>query len=951
MLSQQLITYFSKPAALSKEDRTIVAEISSSYSEALHALEHGGPIRGYVLRPAPADVMDEVIEAKTLWMELYPLITLATEGDTFDQGTKEAYETLRTKLPYLRDASERVVASYVERTNLLRRRVLFILNVASSTSLALLIVGITLTRLYIQRPVKLIEDGTRRVREKQFDVRIPILTKDELAEVARSFNFMAAEIGRLLAAIDSERRYSETIIESLPLGLLALSEDLNAISANGHFLKMFRLKKEEISGKPVFDFLPFKELAQEVKMVMSTGQPKRDVIFNARSGEELRYYRTSISEMSDSERRARLLLAFEDITDVERIRREMEESEKSIQAIVEGLNAIIWEAESDPPRLTFVSKGAESLLGYPPEMWLSDPDFWYTHVHPDERDAVLSKCIRDSRSGIDHVLEYRMIARNGSIKWIRDIVHVMPNLNGSGYKLRGVMIDVTESKKQEETLRLQGAALEDIADTVIITDKNGIIEYVNSSFENLTGYLREEVIGRETPRILKSGAHDDTFYRNLWRTISSGTTFRALFTNRKKTGEVYYEEKTITPLKNAQGDITHYVSAGKDVTQQKKLEEELLHAQKMEAIGRLAGGVAHDFNNILTAALGHCDLLLKKVGRGSPLAKNVTEIKKAIERGKSLTSQLLTFSRKQVTHPKVLNITRLIIDMENMLKRLIGTHIELHTNLDQDLWNTLADESQVEQVILNLVVNSRDAMPQGGRITISTSNAVPPPSCIYATSLQEGCVKLTVEDTGSGIDPEVMPHIFEPFFTTKEVGKGTGLGLATVHAIVKQSGGHIEVHSEKNKGTRFTVYLPRTEENEERLQQEERKAVAFYGHETILVVEDEDAIREIICDFLREKGYNVLAASNGEEALGVCKQFTEPIHLMITDLVMPKIKGNELAELIAPLHPKIKIIYISGYAMDSDLNTRLKEHETEYIQKPFEMEELLSKIRRLLDSI
>ncbi len=511
-----------------------------------------------------------------------------------------------------------------------------------------------------------------------------------------------------------------------------------------------------------------------------------------------------------------------------------------------------------------------------------------------------------------------------------------------------------ERRQAEETLKKLSSAVEQTADNVFITDKYGVIEYVNQSFEKVSGYKKEEVVGG-TPRILKSGKHGESFYEEMWKIILSGGAFRSEFINKTKSGELYYEEKTITPLKDSLGRITHFVSTGKDITEQKKLEEQLQQSQKMEAIGRLAGGIAHDFNNLLTVIISYSDLLLLRSGINSKERGNIQQIKNAGERAAALTSQLLAFSRKQILQPKVLNLNAVIAEIGKMLKRLIGEDIEMIINLDPRLDFVKADPGQIEQVILNLSINSKDAMSKGGKLILETTNVYLDET--YANRHKDTkpgkYVAITVSDTGYGMDEETMSHIFEPFFTTKEMGKGTGLGLATVYGIVKQSGGDISVYSEIDRGTTFKIYLPGVEGESEELKPGvySTEVDPPGGTETILIAEDEVIVRSILCEELSEKGYNVLEASDCDEAILICEKHSGPIHLMLTDVVMPKMSGPELAKRLKELHPDMKLLYISGY-MDNTTNLNgVLEEGVPFLQKPFTSDVLLRKVRDVLDTI
>ena len=509
-----------------------------------------------------------------------------------------------------------------------------------------------------------------------------------------------------------------------------------------------------------------------------------------------------------------------------------------------------------------------------------------------------------------------------------------------------------EQQSAEESLKKLSRAVEQSADTVVITDCQGVIEYVNPAFERLTGYSRDEA-GGQTPRILKSGEQGPEIYQEMWKTLLAGNVFRGILVNRKKNGDLYYVEESICPIRNADGEITHFISNGRDLTERLRLEAQLLQAQKMDAIGRLAGGVAHDFNNLLTIITSYSELALDSIAHNSPLEVTIQEILQAARRAAELTRQLLAFSRKQPQALRVVELNSVVSNIAKTLPRLIGDDIEFTFSPGEGLGRVRIDPVQLEQVLMNLAANARDAMPQGGHLRIETSDVRLDDDYIQGKPavIPKGHYALiTVSDDGHGIPAEDLPHIFEPFYTTKPSGKGTGLGLATVYGIVKQNNGFIWVYGEPGSGTVFKIYLPCGNERHhlsDIAQPESHSELG--GSETILLVEDEAAVRRATAEFLRLQGYNVIEARDGLDALALAQE-QKTIHLVVSDVVMPRMSGGALAKEVARLRPGTQFLFVSGYAGKAILDHKVVDLETNFLQKPYTLRQLSSKIRKALDS-
>ena len=634
---------------------------------------------------------------------------------------------------------------------------------------------------------------------------------------------------------------------------------------------------------------------------------------------------------------------------------ERRETEEKLRASEERLGAILGSAMDgivtvdERQRITFFNPAAE-------KMFKSSA----TEVIGQPLDRFLPERFRSAH--VDHIRAYgqthatrRAMGKLGSVYGLRSDGEEFPieasisQWEAAGQKMFTVILrDIAERKRAEaENARLV-TAIEQSAEAVVITNTHGEIEYVNPAFTRITGYSREEVVGKN-PRILKSEKQDPAFYQQLWATIVSGKIWHGELINQRKDGSLFTEQMNIAPVRDGSGKVTHFIATKQDVTAHRILEEHVRQAAKMEAIGRLAGGVAHDFNNLLTIINGYSELLLEKFGADGAASTYLTEVRNAGERAASLTRQLLAFSRRQVLAPQVLDLNIVVANLEKMLRRLIGEDVKLHTVLDPSLGSVKADPGQIEQVIMNLAVNARDAMPSGGNLTLETSNVELDEA--YARShvtVKPGPhVMLAVSDTGVGMSAETKGHIFEPFFTTKEEGKGTGLGLATVYGIVKQSGGSVWVYSELGQGTVFKVYLPTVSEDPA-VEAANMDVDVVSGTETILVVEDQEGVRSLIRQALESVGYKVLETDDPDSTLATCANHDGPIHLLLTDVVMPGLSGPLVAAKVSSLRPNIKVLYMSGYTDDAVVHYGVLSHDTPFIQKPFSPAALRKKIREVL---
>ncbi|MGA3295424.1 MAG: PAS domain S-box protein [Candidatus Acidiferrales bacterium] len=515
----------------------------------------------------------------------------------------------------------------------------------------------------------------------------------------------------------------------------------------------------------------------------------------------------------------------------------------------------------------------------------------------------------------------------------------------------GVSQDITEQRQVEDRAVRLAHALEINREMICMTDEKGCASFVNQALLKATGYREEELLGKSFDETLVSASNPASLAEEIRTSMFSEGKWRGECLQRRKKGPDMPVSLSLSLLQDSEGRVTGAFGISQDVTERRQLEEQLQRAQKMEAVGKLAGGVAHDFNNLLMVIMGYAGDLADRLDASDPLRKKAEEIGRAGRRAASLTRQLLAFSRQQVLEPKVLNLNSVADDLQKMLRRLINEDIELIDILDPKLGQVKADQGQIEQVIVNLVVNARDAMPQGGKIILETANVDVDEACARRhPEMSPGpYVRLAVTDTGVGMDAAIQSRIFEPFFTTKEQGKGTGLGLATVYGIVKQSGGFIWVTSEPGKGSTFEVLLPRTKKKTAEVTVHDSGGTES-GSGTILLVEDDEALRTLILHSLTGRGYTVLEAANGTEALRIAGQRSREIELLLTDVVMPGMSGPQVADRVVALCPDVKVVYMSGYSEFAAKHDDLLKQGWRLLQKPLTLNDLVRAVRESLEA-
>jgi PAS domain S-box-containing protein len=651
-----------------------------------------------------------------------------------------------------------------------------------------------------------------------------------------------------------------------------------------------------------------------------------------------------------------------DISERKRAEQKLKNNERRLSLAISATADAIWERNLRTNE-AYYSPRWYKMLGYEDQQFPMVHDTFKTLCHPDDLQPTL-ECIETTlsspqSSGYD--AEFRMRAADGSWLWILGRGNVVErDSEGHPLILSGTNTNVTERKRAEHALAEKehrfSVMIQNFSDMLLILDLDGTAHFVSPACEAILGYTSKELLGKSAYSFIHP---DDTSrVHEIMASLlaSKDRTVVVEFRYIHRDASVRWVEASGTNLVDDPA-IGGFVLAVRDITRRRQSELEnarlaasLRQAQKMESIGRLAGGVAHDFNNLLTVISGNVSLALMELQPQDPLQEPMGEIGKAVESAANLTRQLLAFSRKQVIDPRVVNLNTVVERLHKLLRRVLGEDIELRIALSDDLGQVRIDPGQLEQIIVNLAVNARDAMPDGGKLTLETANIRLDESyCREHIHVQPGeFILLAVSDNGTGIEDDAKAHLFEPFFTTKEQGKGTGLGLAMVYGAVTQHKGTIEVYSELGRGTTFKVYLPRVDEQPEHLRDGPKSRIPR-GHETILLVEDEAMVRDLAAKLLKRQGYRVHAFANGAEALLAAGEMNDPIHLLITDVVMPGINGRALADNLVALRPTMKVLFTSGYTGDVIVYHGMLERGVEFVAKPYSLEQLAERVREVLD--
>ena len=746
---------------------------------------------------------------------------------------------------------------------------------------------------------------------------------------------------------ESEERFSR--LADAAFEGIVISENGVVVDLNEQLAKMFGYGRSEMIGMKVTRFVA-PESVDLVKSKLKAGSEEPYEHLALRKDGARLFVEVRAKSLPYDGHLFRVT-AIRDVTDRNQTEEILRSSEKQYRTLFESANDAMFIFDPSSEVILEANSKACETYGYPRKEFIG---------------MSLKSITMDAVRGEE---EIRRILGEGSMKEYETVHfkkggiagHFLLNASVIDYKgskaILSISRDITEHKRANEILRLQGAAIQSAANAIVITDRAGNITFVNAAFTRITGYTSEEALGKN-PKILKSGEQPATFYENMWETINDGNVWRGEIVNRRKDDSLYPEEMTITPVGNEQGEITHFIAIKNDITERKRLQEQLIQAQKMEGIGTLAGGIAHDFNNILGIILGHLSLMTHSNYNPLTLATSAETITNAVERGASLVRQILTFARKTDVSREIVDVNGLIVEVTKMLQGTFPKTIEIVRELDSTLPVIYADRTQLEQVILNLCINARDAMEGLSGIKLGSGKLIVQTSKISGRQLRmrfedattSEYANINVTDTGTGMDAETQKKIFEPFFTTKSAGKGTGLGLAVVYGVLKAHQGFVDVKSELGQGTTFSLYFPSSMSMVSSAStQKDENLANLRGSESILIIEDELSIRNFMTQALEGYGYRVVTAKDGVEAIKQFEKHGKEIALVLSDMGLPKLDGSEVFSTLKLRDPNVKVILASGYLEPQYKSELLNAGARGFIQKPYTPEQVLRKIRDVLD--
>ena len=760
---------------------------------------------------------------------------------------------------------------------------------------------------------------------------------------------------------ESEEKY-RTILENIEDGYFEVDLAGNFTLVNDSLCRIAGYPREALLAMNNRDYASAetaKEMYQIFNRTYRTGEPAKMVDYEIfRKDGSPRILEMSASLMKDSTGDP---IGFRgvvrDVTERKRAEEALRESEERFREMAENLREVFWMFDWVKQKVIYVSPAYKEIWGRSIEDLYNSYEEWSKSIHPDDTEYARESFVKIVETGGGEPREYRIVRPDGTVRWISDRGFAIQGKDGRVQRIAGIAEDITERYQAIEALRASEekyrTALEANPDPVVVYDIEGKVVYFNPAFTRVFGWSLGERLGKKMDSFVPEENWPET--KMMINRVLAGESFSGIESRRyTKEGKIIPVSISGAVLRDMDGNPVGSVINLRDISEQKNLESQLQHAQKMEAVGTLAGGIAHDFNNLLQAIQGYTELLLMRKKEGEPGFRELREVIRASKRGAELTQQLLTFSRKVESKRKPLDLNQEVGELRQLLERTLPKMIEVEFNLDPDLRMINADSAQLKQVLINLAVNAKDAMPEGGKLVIDTQNiSLDQEFCKRYAEVKPGdYVLLSMADTGHGMEKETLEHIFDPFYTTKEVGKGTGLGLAIVYGIVKNHEGYVMCYSRPGSGTSFRIYLPSLEaatEHEELVESQESKSPAMGGDETILLVDDEKFIRELGVDVLGQAGYTVLTASNGEQALEVYRRERAQIDLIILDLIMPGMGGSKCLEELLKIGSQTLVLIASGYSPDASTKGALETGAAGFINKPYDTKQLLELVRKILD--
>ncbi|HXQ78130.1 MAG TPA: PAS domain S-box protein [Gemmatimonadaceae bacterium] len=781
-----------------------------------------------------------------------------------------------------------------------------------------------------------------------------------MSEVQRRIAERAARDTHL--RLIAERTMAHAVQQQMPVGVMVAEVPSGRlVSVNVQMTEIFRAAfKPALDLNSYSDWIGFREngdrysaLDWPLARTVITKEPVRSEEIRIRRGDGTDgFVRMSSAPVRDPNGNVVAAVAIVvDVTDQRKAERAVRATDERFKFVAKATNDVIWDWDLKTNSLTW-NDAVETVFGHSQTTIYPEIQWWRDHLHPDDHARVTAgvNAVLDG-GGTAWTDQYRYRRADGTYANIMDRGYIARDNTGAPLRMIGAMTDVTEKSRSEAAIRFQAELLNAVQQAVVATDPEGLVIFWNKFAEKLYGWAAEEAVGKQIEELTPSPFLRDHAGEIVERG-TAGESWTGEFLVQGKSGKAFPALLTASPVRDRHGSVLGYVRVSIDLTERRNLEEQFRQSQKMDAVGRLAGGIAHDFNNLLTVIRLNTEIIMEGFDPTDPRSEDVKQIRSAAERASSLTRQLLAFSRKQMLQPRVLDMNSVVASVEPMLQRLIGEDIRIESTAAARGY-IVADPGQLEQVLVNLVVNARDAMPQGGTISVETQNVELDETYTseHAPVIPGRYIMLAVGDNGVGMTRDTREHAFDPFFTTKEAGKGTGLGLATVYGIVKQSGGYVWIYSEPGLGTTLKLYFPEVS-SAAAFKSGEYKAIGkdqARGSETILLVEDEEAVRGLASRILEKQGYRVIPAQHGREAMDIAASEEGHIDLVLTDIVMPGMNGRGLVERLAGIRPRIKSLYMSGYTDDDIVRRGFIEPSKVFLQKPFTSEALLQSVRKVLD--